>query len=101
MRIIVSVLFLLFFFLSTPVFSAALDVNTASIEQLQTIKGIGTKTAKSIVDYRQTNGNFKSVDDLTQVKGIGDKKLAKIREHISVGQPMKKHADTTPTPAKK
>lgn len=65
---------------------AAMDVNvnTATMEQLQQIKGIGPKTAEKIVSYRETHGQFSKVSDLSNIKGIGDKSLEKMASHISV-----------------
>ncbi|MDX8387910.1 MAG: helix-hairpin-helix domain-containing protein [Ghiorsea sp.] len=53
-----------------------LNINMANVEELQMIKGVGPKTAASIVAYREAHGDFSSVAGLTAVKGIGDKKLA-------------------------
>ena len=61
------------------------NVNTATAEQLQEVKGIGAKTAAAIVAYREEHGAFGSVDELVNVKGIGAKTLKKIRPHLSVG----------------
>jgi competence protein ComEA len=70
-------------FVSAPAWSnETVNVNTATVEQLQTVKGIGPKLAAAIVDYRHAHGNFESVDALTGVKGIGDKKLDRIREGL-------------------
>ena len=74
--------------LSTPVFAGdMLNVNTATIEQLEEIKGIGEKTAEAIVQYREDHGPFASIDDLIQVKGIGEKKLESLREHLTASKP--------------
>jgi len=62
----------------------AVNVNTASVEQLQSVKGIGEKTAAAIVAYREAHGHFQSVDDITKVKGIGDRKLEKMRDALTV-----------------
>jgi len=64
-----------------------INVNTASIEQLQTVKGIGPKTAAAIVSYRDSHGDFSNLEGLTAVKGIGDKKLAKIKGELSTDKP--------------
>lgn len=63
----------------------AVNINTASVDELDTVKGIGPGKAKAIVDYRTKNGPFKSVDDLKGVKGFGEKTLAKLRGDLSVG----------------
>lgn len=60
------------------------DINTATVEQLQAVNGIGKKTAAEIVAYREAHGLFKSVDALVHVKGIGEKKLEQIRDSIEV-----------------
>ncbi len=62
------------------------NVNTASAEELQAVKGIGEKTAATIVAYRTEHGSFKNLDDLVSVKGIGEKSLEKIRPHLTVGE---------------
>lgn len=77
------VLFLTFF--STAAFSAdKININTATVEQLQTLKGIGEKTAMAIIEYRDSVGTFSSVSELTEVKGIGEKKLALISQDVII-----------------
>jgi competence protein ComEA len=65
--------------------SAAVNINTASAEELNSLPGIGPALAKRIVDYRREHGPFAQVDDLLAVKGIGPKMLDKIRDRLSVG----------------
>jgi len=60
------------------------NVNTATVEQLQSIKGVGAKTANAIIMYRKNNGEFKAVDELVNVKGIGQKKVTKLADQVSV-----------------
>lgn len=62
----------------------ALNINNASIEQLEKMKGIGERKAQAIVEYRLQNGNFAQVDDLTKVKGIGSTFVNKNRASLSV-----------------
>lgn len=61
------------------------DINTAGVEELATLPGIGGKLAERIVKYRADNGDFASVDDLLNVSGIGEGKLAALRDYVSVG----------------
>ena len=69
--------------LSTYVF-AAVNINTANVEELQQLKGIGAKKAAEIVAYREAHGEFKNVDELTNVKGIGKATLEKLRQELVV-----------------
>ncbi|SMG27155.1 ComEA family DNA-binding protein [Dethiosulfovibrio salsuginis] len=64
--------------------SGTVDLNRGSLHDLQTLPGIGPKTAQAIVSYREDVGPFKSVDDLIKVKGIGTKKLDSIRSMVTV-----------------
>jgi competence protein ComEA len=66
------------------VLSIPIPINTASVDELDTLPGIGPKTAQAIVEYRETRGKFRSAEDLLQVPGIGPKKLAALRPHITV-----------------
>ena len=61
-----------------------LDLNTATVEQLDTLPGIGPATAAAIVAYRQEHGRFASVDELLEVRGIGEAKLADLRSKVRV-----------------
>lgn len=70
--------------LALPAF-AAVDLNSASQTELETVNGIGPAKAKAIIDYRNKNGKFKSVDDLGHVKGFGKKSVDKIKKDITVG----------------
>lgn len=51
--------------------SMVIQINSATLEELTALKGIGEAKAKAIIQYRTTNGKFNSVDDLIKVKGIG------------------------------
>ena len=61
-----------------------IDLNTATLEQLDTLPGVGAITAQKILDHREQQGGFGSVDELGQVPGIGDKRLADLRELVRV-----------------
>lgn len=65
--------------------SSKVNINTASSEALQTLKGIGASTAQRIIDDRTANGPYKTIEDLKRVSGIGDKRFAAIESDICVG----------------
>lgn len=73
---------------------AAVNINTATVDELNAVKGIGPAKAKAIVEYRDKNGPYKSLDDLKGVKGFGDKSVDKLRDELVVG-------DATPASTKK
>lgn len=62
----------------------AININTADVEELTKLKGIGQKKAEAIIAWRKENGNFKTVDQLLEVKGIGEATLANNREIIRI-----------------
>ena len=62
--------------------SERLDLNSATVEQLVSLKGVGDVLAQRIIDYRQQHDRFNSLDELSQVKGIGDKKLEQLRPFL-------------------
>ena len=61
-----------------------LDLNTATVEQLDELDGIGPATAQQIVAYREAHGGFGSVEELDQVPGIGETRLAALRDKVRV-----------------
>lgn len=63
---------------------AAINLNTATLEQLETLPGIGRKTAERILEYRTKSGSFKRIEDLMNVKGIGEKSFLKLKPLVAV-----------------
>ncbi len=61
------------------------NINTATVAELQTLPNIGEVLAQRIVDYREANGPFASVAELTNVEGIGAKRLEALLDHITTG----------------
>lgn len=61
-----------------------IDLNSATVEQLITLPGVGQSKAKAIIKYREEVGPFLEVAQLTQVKGIGEKMLNKIEGYVQV-----------------
>lgn len=61
-----------------------ININTASVEQLTTLTGIGEAKAKAIIQYREENGNFSTIEDIMKVSGISENIFAKIKENITV-----------------
>ena len=60
------------------------NLNTATLEQLDALSGVGPVTAQKIIDYREEHGGFGSVEELGEVPGIGDVRLASLREQVRV-----------------
>lgn len=64
--------------------SGVVDLNTATLEQLDALPGVGPSTAQAIIDYRQERGRFRSVEELLEVRGIGEAKLSALRRRVRV-----------------
>jgi competence ComEA-like helix-hairpin-helix protein len=76
--------------------SYPIDLNTATVKQLEQLPGVGPTTAKAIVEFRTKTGRFQRVTDLLVIRGVSETKLKKMRPYITVGPPPKK----SPTAAK-
>jgi competence protein ComEA len=68
-----------------PAPSGKINLNSATVEQLTAVPGIGEKLASRIVEYRQKNGSFKNVQELMNVKGVGEKSFGKLEPFLSTG----------------
>ena len=60
------------------------NINTAKIDELQNIPGVGPSIAQAIIDYRDENGKFKSIEDIKSVSGVGESKYKKMEKYIKV-----------------
>jgi len=63
---------------------AAININTATQQELEALNGIGPVKAQAIIDHRKANGPFKSIEQLKDVKGVGDATFDKIKGDVSV-----------------
>lgn len=61
-----------------------ININTASLMQLETLSGIGPSTAQAIIDYREENGPFESIEDIMDVPGIGEATFNDIKDSITI-----------------
>ena len=75
----------------TPDGTPPVDLNTAEIDELMTLPGIGAVYAQRILEYRELHGGFTSVADLLQIEGFGTGRLERILDYITVGG---QHEDT-------
>ena len=74
---------------------AQLNLNTATVEQLEALPGIGPELAQRILEYRTQHGPFKNVDGLKNVKGVAEGKLAKLRDKITTETPAGSSKEST------
>ena len=70
----------------------AVNINSASATDLETLPGVGAKTAARIIEYRQKNRPFKKVEELMNVRGIGEKNFLKLKAQITVASGRADHS---------
>ncbi|NKQ34574.1 MAG: ComEA family DNA-binding protein [Chloroflexi bacterium] len=63
-----------------------ININTATIEELDSLPGVGPSTAQKIIEYRESNGSFAAIENIMDVTGIGEAKFEKIKDQITVGE---------------
>lgn len=73
-----------------------IDINSASLEQLESVKGVGPDLAQNILTYKKDHGAFKTLDDLGNVKGVGKVRLEALREAFTVGSTPSSAGETSP-----
>jgi len=67
-----------------PAATTPVNLNTASVSQLEGLPGIGKSTAERILEYREKSGGFKKIEDLMNVRGIGEKSFLKLKPLVTV-----------------
>jgi competence protein ComEA len=72
-----------------PAPEGKVNINSASVEQLSALPGVGAKLAARIVEHRQKSGAFKSVQELMNVKGVGEKNFEKLQPYLTTGETPK------------
>ncbi len=92
-----KILLVLLACLSFNAFSAV-NINTATQAELETLEGVGPVKAQAIIDYRKKNGSFKNIDELEKVDGIGAVTLANVRKDVTISG---KTTVTAPAPSQK
>ena len=68
----------------TATLSGVVNINTATLDELQLLPGVGEKRAEAIIGIRKSKGGFQSIDELVAVKGVGDAMLDKLRPHVTL-----------------
>ena len=70
--------------INSTISNGKININTASLDELKNLTGIGEKKAKDIISYREKSGKFNSIEDIMKVSGIGESNFAQIKEDITV-----------------
>jgi competence protein ComEA len=69
---------------SAPAATEKINLNSATVEQLQSLPGIGPAIAKGIIEHRTKAGKFNRIEEIMNVKGIGEKKFQKIKDRLTI-----------------
>jgi competence protein ComEA len=85
-----AVVMILFLMAGFAFAQGKVDINTANVKQLMSLKSIGKQKAEAIIKYRQMHGPFQSLDDLQHVPGIGKKTVANNKGMITISQGMQR-----------
>jgi competence protein ComEA len=81
-----------------PRSAAVVNLNTATVAELEVLPGIGAKTAARIIDYREKKGPFKKIEELMNVQGIGEKSFLKLKPQLTVSSKQEPAGNSTQSP---
>ncbi|HEY4509442.1 MAG TPA: helix-hairpin-helix domain-containing protein [Candidatus Paceibacterota bacterium] len=81
-----------------PVLEEKININTANLEELDQITGVGPAIAQRVIDYRNQNGPFQTIEEIKNVSGIGDITFEKMKDEITVGDVISQPSPLPPPP---